>query len=140
METKVTTFPAWFAGKADITGGTVVALVNNDAELIAHEAEVSPGKWKLFPGTKAGQAAANAYVGSKNPDAAATTPGNPVTGAANSLKNALGSASPLAPLFQASIWLRAVQVIIGLALIAVGLARITGAQNQVSQLVRARLP
>jgi len=117
--------PAWFAGVADITGGTVVALVSNDVELLAHEAEVAPGHWQLFPPTDAGQAAANAYVGSPDPKGKATTPGNPITGAIG--KAVPGVSGFFGALTQASTWERVGQVLLGLILIAIGLARMTSA-------------
>jgi len=43
-------------------------------------------------------------------------------------------------LTQPATWIRIAEVALGLVLIAVGIARATGSQNQLSQLVRARLP
>jgi hypothetical protein len=122
----MTNFPVWFAGKADLTGGTVVALVNNDVELIAHEAEVAPGHWQLFPDTAAGQAAANAFVGSKNPKAAATTPGNPVTGAISSFVPGAGGliaevTTGLKDLGDASTWASLGWLVLGAILLIIGI-------------------
>jgi hypothetical protein len=133
----MTQFPTWFAGKADVTGGTVVALVNDDAELIAHEAEVAPGHWKLFPDTAAGQAAANAYVGSSDPKGDSTTPGDPVTGAISSLTGVNAIGGFFSDLGQRNTWLRVGKVAIGLVLIIVGLVQITHAQKVISSVAEA---
>jgi hypothetical protein len=49
---------------------------------------------------------------------------------------ALTSLNPLAPLFQANLWLRVGEFIIGLALIGVGLAKLTGTDNVISNAVK----
>ena len=41
---------------------------------------------------------------------------------------------------QANTWIRVGEAILGIVLIGVGIARITGAQNAVSQIVKARIP
>ena len=46
------------------------------------------------------------------------------------------TASPLAPLFQASLWLRVAEVVLGLVLIAVGVARLTSAVPVATQIAR----
>lgn len=43
-------------------------------------------------------------------------------------------------LTQGNLWLRVSEVLLGIVLIGVGLARITGTQNVVSQVVKARIP
>lgn len=43
--------------------------------------------------------------------------------------SALSSLNPLAPIFQANLWLRVGEFIIGLLLVGVGLAKLTGAEN-----------
>jgi hypothetical protein len=59
-----------------------------------------------------------------------------IGGAANSAANALKSLNPLAPLFQANIWLRVGEFALGVVLIGIGLARITGAENFISSAVK----
>lgn len=76
--------------------------------------------------------AAQAFAASKTGSAASGA----VTSGANS---ALQSLNPLAPLFQANIWLRAGEFLIGVLLIGVGLAKITGAENIVTQALK-RVP
>lgn len=46
----------------------------------------------------------------------------------------------LTGLTQANLWLRITEVAIGVVLLAVGVARLTGQQNPISQLVKARIP
>lgn len=46
----------------------------------------------------------------------------------------------LGRLSQASTWIRVGEAVLGLILLGVGLARITGVQNVVSQVVKARIP
>lgn len=46
----------------------------------------------------------------------------------------------LGRLTQANTWIRAGEVVLGIVLIGIGLARITGAQNLVSQAVKTKLP
>lgn len=43
-------------------------------------------------------------------------------------------------LTEGNLWLRVGEVLLGIVLIGVGLARITGAQNAVSSIVKARIP
>jgi len=46
------------------------------------------------------------------------------------------SASPLAPLFQPSLWLRVAEVVLGLVLIAVGVAKLTSAVPVATKIAR----
>jgi hypothetical protein len=72
--------------------------------------------------------AAQAFASSKTGSAASGA----VAGATNS---ALKSLNPLAGLFQANIWLRVGEFALGIVLIGVGLAKLTGAENFISQAV-----
>lgn len=83
----------------------------------------------------------NGIAGQASQAGAAADPGAP-PGA-----NAQGPSDPLAAvddflhrLSEGNTWLRVGEVLLGIVLIAVGLARITGTQNTVSQLVKARIP
>jgi hypothetical protein len=76
--------------------------------------------------------AAHAFAASQSGSAAS----GDVTGGVSSATKALGSLNPLAPLFQSNIWLRAGEFLIGIVLIGVGLAKITGTENFVSNVVR----
>jgi hypothetical protein len=143
VRSKDMALPAWFAGKANLTGGTVVALVSNDVELLAHEAEVTPGHWELFPATAAGQAAANAYVGSGNAKGAATTPGNPVNAvgaAAGAAVKAVTGGSVFGVHFAAgalrAMVVRTVKVILGLAMVIVGVMHLTGTSQALTKVAK----
>lgn len=87
------------------------------------------------PGAVAGpfatQAEAQAQIVQLNKGAIAT-PGNIAKQATSS---ALSSLNPLAPLYQANIWLRVAEFAIGALLIGVGLAKLTGAENFISKAV-----
>lgn len=66
--------------------------------------------------------------------ALATIPSAAATGASNAYKDILGG-------FNLGNWfLRIGEILLGLVLVGVGLARITGAQNVISQVVKARIP
>lgn len=73
------------------------------------------------------QAAAQAYANKGGPGPA--IPGNP----GSAIKKGLGDAvsglsnSVLGPLFQANIWIRVGEVLLGIVLVAVGIARMTNA-------------
>lgn len=88
------------------------------------------------PGAVAGpfatQAEAQAKADELNKSGVAT-PGNIAKQAASS---ALTSLNPLAPVFQANIWMRVGEFIIGIVLIGVGLAKLTGAENFISTAVK----
>lgn len=51
------------------------------------------------------------------------------------VSSALTSLNPLAPVFQANIWLRVGEFVIGIVLLGVGLAKLTGAENFISNAV-----
>jgi hypothetical protein len=125
--------PAWFAGKADITGGTEVIRVTDDPGLIEAEADIAPGSWKLFPDTAAGKAAAEKYAGVKS---SGIQPGNPVTGAVTAAAGTVGGSflSFADNLTARSLWLRIVKVTIGMALILTGINRLTGAASVLDKL------
>ena len=86
-------------------------------------------------GTVAGpfstQAAAEAWISAK--DKSPITVPSPLTGL-----NAIGDF--FNKLGEANTWIRVGEVLLGVVLIAVGVARITGAQNVISQVVKARIP
>src|SRR5690242_19373354 len=76
------------------------------------------------------QADAEAWQTSAN--TAGNSPGSAIGGAANA---ALTSLNPLAPLFQANLWLRVLEVGLGIVLIGVGLAKLTGTENFISSTI-----
>jgi hypothetical protein len=119
-------FPAWLGWKADLTGAKGVTKVSSQDELIAAEFQATPGSWKLFPFTAAGEAAASAYAGVPNPGAGGTAgEGVAVVGAAESAATAVPDF--LSRLTDATTWIRVAEVAAGLLLIAIGLAEITKA-------------
>lgn len=73
--------------------------------------------------------AAKAFAASQTGSAATTK----LSSATNS---ALSSLNPLAGLFQANLWLRVGEFVLGLLLVGVGLAKLTGAENFISSAVR----
>lgn len=75
---------------------------------------------------------AHAFAASQSGSGASTK----IAGLASQAGNALSSLNPLAPLFQANIWLRAGEFLIGIVLVGVGLAKLTGAENFISTVVK----
>ena len=75
---------------------------------------------------------AHAFAASQSGSAAS----GKITGLASQVPNALKSLNPLAGLFQANIWLRVGEFVLGIVLIGVGLAKLTGTENFVSSVVR----
>lgn len=51
-----------------------------------------------------------------------------------------GGVSLTSLITQPSTWVRVVEVALGIILLAIGVARMTGTQNTISQLVKARIP
>jgi len=94
-------------------------LVNDVTGTIEHvtsgpEAVLLEGTgWKAFPT----QAAARAYAGESAAERVAGDAASPVTAAGD----AIASASPIAGLFQSSLWLRVAEVAMGLILVGIGL-------------------
>ena len=86
-----------------------------------------------FPTQAAAQASGNATKTAVDQATQAGHIPNPLSGLA-----AIGDF--FSRLTRAATWMRIAEVALGLVLIAVGIARATGTQNQLSQLVRARLP
>lgn len=62
------------------------------------------------------------------------TPGTPTESALDKIGDFVGRLS------EASTWLRVGEVLLGIVLLAIGVARITGASNAVSSIVKARIP
>jgi hypothetical protein len=125
----MTQYPAYFAGVADLTGGTEVVRVNDNADLLEAEVEVSPGHWKLFPFTAKTEAkqlaAANKYVGSPAKAKPGVQPGNPVTGAISTFAPGLGSLIAevtkfLEDLAEGSLWVSLSWILLGAAMLGMG--------------------
>jgi hypothetical protein len=121
----------WFY--SSISGSVISELALGDT-IQAH----LPGWHGPFP-TK--QAALNYYQQNKaaHPDWKAPT------GLAGAVTNTVtsgvsGTADFLSRLAAPNTWLRVAEVALGLILIAVGVARLTGTQNAVSSIVKARIP
>jgi hypothetical protein len=137
----MTAFPVYFAGVADVTGGTEVVQVGNQADLLLVEAEISPGKWKLFPFKSGNQASANAAEAAAEAWAkapAGVQPGNPATGVAKAATGAVGSILGLPQLSHTrDLVVRAMKVIVGAVLLLIGLAELSGVSREALPVIGA---
>lgn len=91
--------------------------------------------WLLEGTTKAVAATIQAAI-----NAEAKGAGKLITTTTQSLSPLAGIAGFLGALGEANTGLRISEVLLGLILIGIGVARITGTQNVVSQVVKARIP
>lgn len=124
--------PGFLAWKSFLPGpeSSGYAYEATNADLIIAEANALPGRWKWFP-VPGGPDATN-YESQGH--AAAAWAGVPYSGSTSNPTigkgvAAVGSAatSGLAAFFQGNIWIRVGEAVLGLVLIAIGLARITKA-------------
>jgi hypothetical protein len=133
----MTTFPAWFGGKADLTGGSQVVLVNDNADLLSAEASLLPGTWKLFPDTAAGEAAAEAFAGVKS---SGIQPGNPIEGAASAVTKIPGIAAIgnfFGDLTSGAMWVRIGKIAVGIILILMGVDQLQKVKNMTADAGKA---
>jgi len=124
-------FPQWTIS----VPGYVLAHVNNAAEKTLAEASVWPGKLYFFTSENA----AKAYAQSKG-HPAITSPASKLGGqkaldiGSQAVTDALGG-------FNVGNWfLRIGEILLGLVLVGVGIARLTGAQNAISKIVKSKVP
>jgi hypothetical protein len=120
-------FPAYFAFKTFLTGGKGVILVKDQSALIEAEFQATPGSWKLFPHTHAGLVAGAKWAGVPVPSSPSGTGGETVPG---SPKDALSELWHGLDLQQ--VMLRVGEVLLGLVLLGVGIAKLTGVDNVIS--------
>ena len=127
-------FPQWTV----ILGGSQrVAMVHNATEKGFAESVAFPSKVYFFVSLQAAQKFANGHGGS------ASIPG--VNQALNNANAGIGTASGAAQdvfkgLNLGSWLLRIGEIVLGIVLVGVGIARITGLQNAVSQVAKTKIP
>ena len=127
-------FPQWTV----ILGGSQrVAMVHNATEKGFAESVAFPSKVYFFVSLKAAQTFAKSHGGS------ASVPG--IDQGLNAANAGIGAASgALQDVFHglnlASFLLRIGEIALGIVLVGVGIARITGLQNAVSQVIKTKLP
>ena len=123
-------FPQWTV----ILGGSQrVAMVHNATEKALAESVAFPARVYFFVSLKSAQTFANSHGGS------ASVPG--VNQALNVANGAIGAATDVIGGFNLGSWfLRIGEILLGIVLVGVGVARITGVQNAVSQVVKTKVP
>jgi hypothetical protein len=123
-------YPQWTV----ILGGSQrVAMVHNALEARLAETVAFPSKVYFFVSLQAAQKFANAHGGS------ASVPG--IDQALNAANGIFGGATDVLGGFNIGNWfLRIGEILLGLVLVGVGVARITGVQNAVSQIVKTKVP
>jgi len=128
-------FPAYFAFKTFLTGGKGVIQVKDQTALIEAEFQATPGQWKLFPFNQVGLVAGAKWAGVPVPSSPSGTGGETVPGtpadAASELWHGLNLQS----------WIvRVGEILLGVVLIGVGIAKLTGASNIISTAAKVAIP
>jgi hypothetical protein len=124
-------FPQWTISEP----GYVLGKVSNATEKGLAETAVYPGRLIFFTSEKA----ARAYALSKG-HGAIVSPATKV-GGQKALDVGTQAAQDVLGGFDIGAWfLRVGEILLGLVLIGVGVARITGAQNAISKIVKTKVP
>ena len=123
-------FPQWTV----ILGGSQrVAMVHNAVEKGLAESVAFPSKVYFFTNLKSAQNFANSHGGS------ASVPG--VNQALNAANAGIGAATDAIGGFNLQSWfIRIGEILLGIVLVGVGVARITGVQNAISTIAKAKIP
>lgn len=121
-------FPAYFAWKTFLTGGKGVIEVKDQGALIRAEFQATPGSWKLFPFTHAGLVAGSKWAGVPVPAGSGGTPG---FGVSPKVLDVLGG------LDLGNLMLRVGEILLGLVLLGVGIAKLTGTDNVISNAAKS---
>lgn len=143
---------AWYAFHGYNNGKAIDASALDGAELnalgmhgypTAADAEAKPNSVNIFQATFVNAAiddANNARDVASAPGNAAKAAGKAATSAAKSAANATGVAGFLGGLTSANLWIRVGKVIIGGALILIGVAKMTNVDNKVAKSVVKAAP